>query len=420
MAHSAPSLPLELLRYTFRLLPQDWKSSREEDGSNLALVCRSWTVPGQELVFYCPDTWGYTRRDAILRLADHFDLFPHLALHVRVLRLDTSFAEKELETQGALGRIIQHCRLVKHIEWPHELEVLTTELANLPLANLTSLEIGKSARSWDSSPLLSVLPQCTSLRALQLIAALPGEPNLPLNPPQCAALPLQALELQINFANSGWQTTRTCTPVKVEAIFLQRIFRSVLPGALTFLRISLQIRNLRGVTKWVKECASLDDLNFCVVDADLNDILPELSVLVSDMAHLTRLRLTRLRLEGEPHPWYDSVGRDWQDYRLRTGLAELAAEFSCFFDAIPGSVRELEADVWVPAGDCYNLFKTFLRSRLSGSPLETVGLDIEVRKAGRMRVEAKKLRRKRKKSRRRMEWELVRTLPLQSIVYTKT
>ncbi|GEM08483.1 hypothetical protein Rt10032_c05g2500 [Rhodotorula toruloides] len=107
--------------------------------------------------------------------------------------------------------------------------------------------------------------------------------------------------------------------------------------------------------------------------------------MVSHLRRLTTLKLAR----GEYREVYRGSA-SWadDDYRLRSGLNELAAALSDFFSTLPSTLVHLEAAFWAPAGECYDVVKTFLRSQLQNSTLETVTFDAEVKKFGRVRLEA--------------------------------
>ncbi|BGP31125.1 hypothetical protein JCM10296v2_002889 [Rhodotorula toruloides] len=365
MPRSAPALPRELLRCIFlqQLDDETGPDWAEFNGKRYFLVCRDWAAPGQELTFY--------RFDPIQQLAKHFARFPYLAHPVRDLRLE--YISNEAETTDALRTILQRCDRITEISWPNKLNLLTTELNSLPLAELTVLQIGEYER-WDFSVLLRALPLCVRLRSLALSLALPGDPPSSFVASAVEPLSLRTLLLQRSHR-------RELASVRAEAYFYGQIMRYACPKALTTLCVSLHAQNFETLLRWVKQCSSLQDLEFCIVDADPTDFVVELTSLVLHLDDLTTLRFTQENLT-KADMW------EAENDRCRTGLEELATRLSHFLDTLPPTLVEREAAFWAPAGKCYDLVKTFLRSRIRDSPLGMVIFDAEVKKFGRAQLEA--------------------------------
>ncbi|BGO90657.1 uncharacterized protein RHTO_05764 [Rhodotorula toruloides NP11] len=347
MLRSAPPLPRELLRSIFlqELYDERGPDWAEFNGKRFSLVCRDGAAPGQELTFYRPVLdYGLSFRwnrpeNPLQQFAKHLARFPHIAHLVRDLRLEC--INDKAETKEALRTILQRCDRI-------------TEIC-LPLAELTVLQIGNSER-WDFSVLLRALPLCVKLRSLALSVALPGDPPSSFAASAVVPLSLRTLLLQRTHR-------REFASVRAEAYFYGQIPRYACPKALTTLSISLHAQNFETLLRWVKQCSSLQDLEFCIVDADPTDFVEKQTK--SDM-------------------W------EAENDRCRTGLGELAAHLSHFLDTLPPTLVELEAAFWAPAGDCNDLVKTFLRSRSHDSPLRRVIFDAEVKKFGRVRLKATK------------------------------
>lgn len=224
--------------------------------------------------------------------------------------------------------------------------------------------------------LLRALPLCVKLRSLALSVALPGDPPSSFAASAVVPLSLRTLLLQRTHR-------REFASVRAEAYFYGQIPRYACPKALTTLSISLHAQNFETLLRWVKQCSSLQDLEFCIVDADPTDFVVELTSLLAHLDHLMTLRFTQEK-QTKSDMW------EAENDRCRTGLGELAAHLSHFLDTLPPTLVELEAAFWAPAGDCNDLVKTFLRSRSHDSPLRRVIFDAEVKKFGRVRLKATK------------------------------
>ncbi|GAA6048371.1 hypothetical protein NBRC10513_000537 [Rhodotorula toruloides] len=381
MPRTAPPLPRELLRYIFlqQLDEERGPDWAEFNGKRFSLVCRDWAAPGQELTFYRLvlsyqySFRGYHLQDPIQQLAKHFARFQHLAHLVRDLRFE--YISDKAGTTDALRTILQRCDRITEIWWPNKLNLLTTELSSLPLAELTVLQIGESER-WDFSVLLRALPLCVKLRSLTLSVALPGDP-----PSSFAASAVEPLSLRTLLLQRTHR--REFASVRAEAYFYGQILRYARPEALRTLSVSVHAQNFETLWRWVKQCISLQDLEFCIVDADPTDFLVELTSLLWHLNDLSTLRFTQEE-QTKADMW------EAENDRCRTGLDELAARLSQFLGTLPPTLVELEAAFWAPAGKCYDLVKTFLRSRRRDSPLRRVIFDAEVKKFGRVRLKASK------------------------------
>ncbi|GAA6034170.1 hypothetical protein NBRC10512_000222 [Rhodotorula toruloides] len=333
MLRSAPPLPRELLRSIFlqELYDERGPDWAEFNGKRFSLVCRDGAAPGQELTFYRPVLdYGLSFRwnrpeNPLQQFAKHLARFPHIAHLVRDLRLEC--INDKAETKEALRTILQRCDRITEI-------------------------------------------------CLALSVALPGDPPSSFAASAVVPLSLRTLLLQRTHR-------REFASVRAEAYFYGQIPRYACPKALTTLSISLHAQNFETLLRWVKQCSSLQDLEFCIVDADPTDFVVELTSLLAHLDHLMTLRFTQEK-QTKSDMW------EAENDRCRTGLGELAAHLSHFLDTLPPTLVELEAAFWAPAGDCNDLVKTFLRSRSHDSPLRRVIFDAEVKKFGRVRLKATK------------------------------
>ncbi|KAJ8294507.1 hypothetical protein OF846_002347 [Rhodotorula toruloides] len=209
----------------------------------------------------------------------------------------------------------------------------------------------------------SILQRCnriTQIRWLSNLDLLTADPHV---------LPLAKLT---DVRLGGSKQRCDISALLVKHVFYQHVLLRVCPEALTTLSLTLHESNFDTLSRWVERCTNLHNLEFCLVEADPTDFDVELTSMVSQLLHLRTLKLIR-----EAERW---ATWDGDNYRRIWGLDELAAELSDFFNTLPPTLVELTAEVWAPAGECYDLVKTFLRTHLHDSLLEAVTFDAEVKK----------------------------------------
>lgn len=197
------SLPLELLELTFRFLGDiqksyDWEVSPIKASS---LVCRSWRVPSQRLLFrsitIISPHWEETIPGFVANFTAFLTSAPHIVSAVQKFEFINFMLGEENRNRDLWAPALRLLKNVRHITVSeshglHFVVDLICSVWSLTVTHLTFMGCDTRCFHW----LLAPLTSCTSLRVLDFTVVEVGLGTGRTPPPCCAKAEVQLCSLQ--------------------------------------------------------------------------------------------------------------------------------------------------------------------------------------------------------------------------------